>query len=397
MTAANETDLLVVGAGPAGLCAAIEAARHGVRTTLVDENPRPGGQLFKQIHKFFGSHRHRAGVRGFRIGEELLSEIERLGIRVLLDTVAFGFHDDSTVGLYRQGRILPVRARRTVLATGALEKPLTFRGWTLPGVMGAGAVQTMVNLHGVLPGTRVLMVGSGNVGLIVAYQLIQAGASVVAVVEALPAISGWHVHAAKIRRLGVPILLSHTVLEARGRESVEEAVIAPIDEHCRIDGQSERRLDVDLVCIAVGLRPLSELAELARCRLEFVAPLGGFLPLHDETMKSSRPEVYVAGDLAGIEEASTAMEEGKLAGLSVAHSLGKLDRQEYTALAEELIDNLAELRLGSFGDARKRCKDEIVARYRSVCAGAEAAPSVPTPGSRDRSPHPGREVTRGQS
>jgi NADPH-dependent 2,4-dienoyl-CoA reductase/sulfur reductase-like enzyme len=366
-TAVHDTELVVVGAGPAGLCAAIEAARHGVQTTLVDENPRPGGQLFKQIHKFFGSHRHRAGVRGFRIGEQLLAEIGELGIRVFLDTVAFGFHDDDTLGLYRSGRIEALRPRRTVLATGAIEKPLTFRGWTLPGVMGAGAVQTMMNLHGVLPGTRVLMVGSGNVGLIVAYQLIQAGATVAAVVEALPAISGWHVHAAKLRRLGVPILLSHTILEARGKESVEEALVAPIDEQCRIDGQSEQRFEVDLVCIAVGLRPLSELAELARCRLEFIAPLGGFLPLHDETMRSSRPGVYVAGDLAGIEEASTAMEEGKLAGLSAARSLGKLPERQYAELAEEITDNLAELRLGSFGDERKRCKEEILARYRSLC------------------------------
>lgn len=373
MMAGSETELAVVGAGPAGLCAAIEAARHGVQTTLVDENSRPGGQLFKQIHKFFGSHRHRAGVRGFRIGEELLAEIRRLGIRVLLDTVVFGFHDDDTLGLYRDGRVLPLRAQQTVLATGAIEKPLTFRGWTLPGVMGAGAVQTMVNLHGVLPGTRVLMVGSGNVGLIVAYQLIQAGATVVALVEALPAISGWHVHAAKIRRLGVPILLSHTILEARGRESVEEAVVAPIDDRCRIDRQNERRLDVDLVCIAVGLRPLSELAELARCRLEFVAPLGGFLPLHDESMRSTRPGVYVAGDLAGIEEASTAMEEGKLAGLSAAHSLGKLEERKYVPLAEEVTDNLAELRLGSFGNERRRCKDEILARCRLLCGGADAS------------------------
>jgi NADPH-dependent 2,4-dienoyl-CoA reductase/sulfur reductase-like enzyme len=362
----TDTELVVVGAGPAGLCAAIEAARHGVQTTLVDENQRPGGQLFKQIHKFFGSHRHRAGIRGFTIGERLLAEIEELDIRVLLDTVVFGFHDDNTLGLCRNGRIYPLRARKTVLATGAIEKPLTFRGWTLPGVMGAGAVQTMVNLHGVLPGTRVLMVGSGNVGLIVAYQLIQAGAAVVAVVEALPAISGWHVHAAKIRRLGVPILLSQTILEARGQDSVEQAVIARIDDRCQIDGRSKRHLDVDLVCIAVGLRPLSELAELARCRLEFVAPLGGFLPLHDGSMKTSRQEVYVAGDLAGIEEASTAMEEGKLAGLSVARSLGKISHRAYASQAEEITDNLAELRLGSFGDERKRCKDEILLRYRSL-------------------------------
>jgi thioredoxin reductase len=359
--AGKDTELLVVGAGPAGLCAAVEAARYGVRTTIIDENHKPGGQLFKQIHKFFGSHRHKAGVRGFRIGEQLLSEIGELGVEVLLDTVAFGVFGDGTVGAYRDGVVFPVRARQVVLATGATEKPLRFPGWTLPGVMGAGAVQTMMNLHGVLPGTRVLMIGSGNVGLIVSYQLMQAGARVEAVVEALPQISGWHVHAAKLRRMGVPIHLSHTIVEARGTESVEKVVISQIDEKCRFLEETRRELEVDLVCVAVGLRPLTELAELAGCRLAFIGPLGGFLPLHDEAMRSSRDGIYVAGDLAGIEEASTAMEEGKLAGISAARSLGRIDAGEYGRLTQSIHDSLQELRLGSFGEERRRCKREITA------------------------------------
>ncbi len=359
-----DTELAIVGAGPAGLSAAVEAARCGVETTIVDENPRPGGQLFKQIHKFFGSHRHSAGVRGFRIGEQLLAEIEKRRVNVLLDTVAYGFFEGGTLGLYRDGKVSPLRAKKIVLATGAIEKPLCFRGWTLPGVMGAGAVQTLINLHGVLPGSRVLMVGSGNVGLIVSYQLMQAGAKVVALVEALPQISGWHVHAAKLRRLGVPIHLSHSILEARGTECVEQAVIGELDASCRTIEGSRRELDVDLICIAVGLRPLVELAELASCRLEYLAKLGGFLPLHDESMKTTREDVFVAGDIAGIEEASTAMEEGKLAGISAARALGKLDEATWRGLAGEIHANLRELRLGSFGDDRRRCKEEIVARYR---------------------------------
>jgi thioredoxin reductase len=235
--------------------------------------------------------------------------------------------------------------------------------------MGAGAVQTMMNLHGVLPGTRVLMIGSGNVGLIVAYQLMQAGARVEAVVEALPKISGWHVHAAKLRRMGVPILLSHTIREAIGVDCVEAAVIGRIDEQCRFQEPSIRTLEVDLVCVAVGLRPLVELAELARCRLDWVGPLGGFLPLHDGAMRSSCPDIYVAGDLTGIEEASTAMEEGKLAGISAAHALGRVDDRTYAGMAEAVRESLRELRLGSFGEDRRACKERIVAETESAAGG----------------------------
>jgi thioredoxin reductase len=358
-----DTELAVVGAGPAGLCAAIEAARLGVETTIIDEHVRPGGQLFKQIHKFFGSYRHHAGIRGFTIGERLLDEIEKLRVRVLLSSVAFGFFEDSTIGVYSSGNVFPFRAEKTVIAAGAIEKPLNFKGWTLPGVMGAGAVQTMINVHGVLPGTRVLMIGSGNVGLIVSYQLVQAGAEIVALIEALPEVSGWHVHAGKICRLGVPILLSHTIEQATGRESVEGAVVAEVDSDFRVREGTQRKLDVDLICIAVGLRPLIELARLASCHLEYVPGLGGFLPLHNEHMRTSKEDIYVAGDITGIEEASTAMEEGKLAGISAAHALGKLNSETYTMMSRVINTNMHELRLGTFGDERRKCKDDIVRKF----------------------------------
>jgi thioredoxin reductase len=361
-----DTELAVIGAGPAGMCAAIEAAKLGVETTIIDENPKPGGQLFKQIHKFFGSHRHSAGVRGFDIGSQLLHEMEKAKVNVLLDTIAFGYFDGDIIGLYRDGRALPLKARKTVIATGALENPLCFSGWTLPGVMGAGAVQTMMNVHGVLPGSRVLMVGSGNVGLIVSYQLLQAGAEVMALVDALPQVKGWHVHAAKIRRMGVPILLSHTIVEAKGQDSVCSAVVAEVDEHCSVVGGSERILEVDLICIAVGLRPLVEMARLAGCSIEYIEGLGGFLPVHNAHMMTSREGVYAAGDIAGIEEASTAMEEGKLAGISAAHALKKLNSDTFHLMSKVINTNLLELRLGSFGDERRSCKEDILRRYSSI-------------------------------
>jgi len=330
---------------------------------VYDENDRPGGQLFKQIHKFFGSHRHKAGVRGYKIGEELLDEIRDLKVNVLLNTVAFGFYEDMTIGISGNGEINALKAEAVIIATGAIENAIEFEGWTLPGVMGAGAVQTMINVNGVLPGDRVLMVGTGNVGLIVSYQLIQAGAEVVAVVEAKPRISGYHVHAAKIKRLGVPFFFSHTVVKAAGKESVENAHIAEIDGEFNVREGSTKKIDVDLICIAAGLRPLDELARMAGCKIEYIAGLGGFLPVHNQKMMSTKSGVYVAGDITGIEEASTAMEEGKLAGLSAAFQLRKLSAESYAERKKDITMRISELRQGSFGEDIRKCKKDVFNRY----------------------------------
>ena len=177
-------DLIVVGAGPAGMSAAIEAAKHGVSVVVFDENARPGGQLFKQIHKFFGSKEHRAKVRGFVIGQELLDEAAKLGVEVELDSTVIGLYQDKEIVVRQGSEVNHYKGDAIVVATGAAENMVTFEGWTLPGVIGAGAAQTMMNLHGVKPGERVLMLGTGNVGLVVSYQLKQAGCDVVALVDA---------------------------------------------------------------------------------------------------------------------------------------------------------------------------------------------------------------------
>lgn len=357
-----ETQVLVVGAGPAGLGAASAAARAGARVLLVDENDRPGGQLFKQIHRFFGSQAHHAGLRGFQIGSMLLEECRTAGVRTMLDTRAVGILDDGSVALDCQDHLETVRAQRIVLATGARENALAFDGWTKPGVMTAGAAQTFCNVHGTLPGQEVLIVGSGNVGLIVAYQLWQAGARIAAIVEAMPAVTGYHVHAAKVRRAGVEILLSHTVTEARGDGRVEEAVLSPAARTGQPGAGPVQTRRTDLILLAVGLSPRCELAGMAGCRLTWEPLLGGHLPCHDRTMRSTRPGVFVCGDLAGVEEASTALDEGRLAGLSAARELG-LETAETAAWAAELEGSLCSLRSGSFGSPRAECKERIVGRW----------------------------------
>jgi thioredoxin reductase len=362
-------ELAVIGAGPAGLCAAVEAARRGVDVTLIDENLTAGGQLFKQIHRFFGSEEHRAGIRGFTIGNMLLDDAKKYGVKVLLNTVAWGLFPDRQLGITTPEGAMVIEPEKVVVATGALENSLSFPGWTLPNVMGAGAAQTMINVNRVLPGRRVLIVGSGNVGIIVAYQMLQAGADVVAVVEALPDVKGYQVHASKIVRMGVPILCGHTITRAMGDTCVEKVEIAMVGKDFTPIPGSEFVLDVDLVCIAVGLRPLAELCFMAGTRFEYIPVLGGHVPLHGADMQTSLPGVYVAGDVSGIEEASSAMEEGRLAGIAVSMSLGKLGAEKG---AEELADarrRLRALRLGPYGDDRFDAKEKIVSGYARVATG----------------------------
>jgi len=353
-------DVVIIGGGPAGLAAASTAARAGAGVLLIDENRRPGGQLLKQIHKFFGSKEHSAGTRGVEIGKNLLEEARALGVEIWLNSAVAGWFEGGTVAVLREGKIVTTEGKKILIATGASENAIHFSGWTLPGVMGAGAAQTMINVNRVLPGKRVLMIGSGNVGVIVSYQLLQAGAEVVGIVEALPGIGAYGVHAAKVRRAGVPFYLRHTIIAADGDGQVQRATIAALDEHTKVIPGTEKTLAVDVVCLAAGLRPLAELARMAGAKCGYIPELGGFMPLHDDNMETDIPGIYVAGDTAGVEEANTAMDEGRLAGTAMAESLGLLDAERAGRAKKEIMDRLRSLRLGPYGEKRLNAKAGVV-------------------------------------
>lgn len=363
-------DVLVVGAGPAGLCAAIESATHGASVLLVDENQCLGGQLIKQTHKFFGSKQERAGTRGIEIAKDLECELRKLEqegtIRVMTESTVIGCYESDKK--YRFGVVerreyasvlYDVRCDAVILACGAMENMLLFPGNDLPGVYGAGAVQTLMNVYGVKPGKRVLMVGAGNVGLIVSYQLLQAGIAVDCVVEAAPTIGGYNVHAAKLRRCGVPILTSHSIKEVCGDEKVEGAVIVKLDGEWKPISNSEKYIKCDTICLAVGLTPSTRLLSQIGVNLEYIPEAGGYVALHDESMQTSVNGVYVAGDASGIEEASTAMIEGKIAGLAAALFLGcSKDKKLLLHYREEL----RQLRAGPFGEKPRIAKEKIAQR-----------------------------------
>ncbi|SDB17883.1 Thioredoxin reductase [Eubacterium oxidoreducens] len=341
-------DVIIVGAGPSGLSAAIEAAQMGMKVVVFDENEKPGGQLFKQIHKFFGSKEHRAKIRGINIGTQLLKEADEAGVEVVLNATVVGLYQDKEVSVRIADAIHHYKGDTIIIATGAAENMVTFPGWTLPGVIGAGAAQTMMNLHGIQPGKKILMLGTGNVGLVVSFQLLQAGCEVVALVDAAPRVGGYGVHASKVSRTGVPFYLSHTITKAHGEDQVTGVTISEVDEHFQPIEGSDKYFDVDTICLAVGLSPMSQLLKMAGCKMEDNPKRGGQVPIVDEYGETSISGVFAAGDVSGIEEASSAMIEGRMAGVCVAEYLGYCTKEEKDTKLAKLEDDLESLRQGMF-------------------------------------------------
>jgi len=298
-----ETEVLIIGGGPAGCNAAVELGKLGVKTLIVDDKSELGGKLTLQTHTFFGSIEDcYAGTRGIEIANILRNELDSYSsVDVMLDTTAVGVFYDKVVGLYRDGEYYLVKPRAVLVACGAREKTIAFPGNDLPGVYGAGAFQTLLNRDLVRPTERLFIVGGGNVGLIAGYHAVQAGIKVVGLVEALPRCGGYKVHLDKLKRLGVPVYTSHTVVKAEGTEQLERIVIAKINKDFKPITGTEKVFDVDTLLIAVGLSPINELYEKL---VEFGV------------------EAYRAGDSEEISEASAAIFSGKITGRRIARSLG---------------------------------------------------------------------------
>jgi NADPH-dependent 2,4-dienoyl-CoA reductase/sulfur reductase-like enzyme/Fe-S-cluster-containing hydrogenase component 2 len=350
----KKVEILVVGGGPAGLCAALSASSMGASVLLAERDDVSGGQLVKQTHKFFGSEKQFAGDRGFHIGQKLVEDTKaNPRIEIWTNCTVLAIYEDGVVTFEHGEKFVKVKPERIIITTGAAEKFLAFPGNDLPGIYGAGAVQTLMNVAGVKPAGRVLMVGAGNIGLIVSYQLRQAGVEVAAVIEGLSEIGGYLVHASKIQRAGIPVLTRHTILEAYGDGQVVGAVIAGIDEKWQVIPGTERKIPCDTICLAVGLSPLTELMWQAGCEMVFIRELSGHVPVVDEYLETTRPGIYCAGDAGGIEEASSAMVEGRLAGVSAAASLG-YGKDEAKKLQKSAMDELLELRSGPMGEHIRR-------------------------------------------
>lgn len=344
-----QKQLIIVGGGPSGLCAAKTALDAGLSVLLIERNPRLGGQLIKQTHKFFGSESQYAKTRGYDIASILIKDIiNHHNLEVLTNTHVIGLYEDKVITTYDGNIYQRYQADAIIVGTGASEKFLAFENNDLPGIYGAGAVQTLMNNYGVLPGNEIVMIGSGNIGLIVSYQLIQAGVKIKAIVEALPNIGGYKVHASKIKRLGVNIMTKTTIKRAIGKDKIEAVELIKLDENWNQIIGSEEIIAVDALCISVGLSPMHQLLSMVNVDTKYVPELGGIVPVIDHHHMTSMPGIFSCGDSVGIEEASSAMMEGYLTGLYVAQYLNHKHPNEQT-LMEHLHKELGMLRDGPFG------------------------------------------------
>lgn len=296
--------VLIIGGGPAGLSAAIELGKRNITAILVDDKHRLGGKLVLQTHRFFGSSEAvYAGTRGIDIATRLEEQVRSFpSVEIWTNSTALAVFEDQKVGILKNNReYVLVQPQVLLVACGAREKFLAFSGNALPGVIGAGAFQTLVNRDLVKPCERLFIVGGGNVGLIAGYHALQAGIQVVGLVEALTECGGYKVHKDKLARMGVPIYTSHTILSANGKDRVESVTIAQIDENFKPIQGTEKSFECDCILIAVGLDPVNE--------------------FHQKAIQYSLPS-FVAGDAEEIAEASAAIFSGKIKGLEIIRYLG---------------------------------------------------------------------------
>lgn len=311
-----EIEVLIIGAGPSGLSAAIMLGEAGANVLLIDDKNHLGGKLVLQTHRFFGSTQAVfAGTRGIDIAKKLSEQVKSFkNIEIWTNSTAIGVFEDKVVDVYRdQSEVVHVKPQVLLIATGARERSLAFPGNTLPGVYGAGAFQTLVNRDLVKPCQNLFIIGGGNVGLIAGYHAIQADIHVAGLVEAAPQCGGYKVHKDKLARSGVPIYTSHTVIEARGSDKVEQVVIAKVDESFQAIPGTEKVYDCDTLLIAVGLEPVDEFYRAAN---------------------EVGIQVYAAGDAKEIAEASAAIFSGKIVGSEIAKAIGK-DVPEVPAVWKE--------------------------------------------------------------
>jgi glycine/D-amino acid oxidase-like deaminating enzyme len=385
-------DVLIVGAGPAGLSAAIAAAGAGADVVVLDERNAAGGQYTKPLAE---SHVDAAPDAQFRLGGELRARALAAGARIETEaTVWGGFAPDEIAALVR-GHAVTYRPRRLVLAPGAHERPVPVPGWTLPGVMTTGSLQTLVRAHRVCPGERVLIAGSGPLNLQLACELLAGGIKPLAVVEAAPRPSSaaWReawtmAHTApdlvregigmlaRLKRAGVPVMWSARVKRLYGETRVESAYVAGRT----IDGSYA----VDVVALNLGFQPETGLARALGVRHRFVeVGLGHLASETDEDGRTSLDGVFAVGDGASLGGSRVAMARGRLAGIAAARDLGFTMADDRAATRSALARALAfqdalwrlfrpiRLRPGSLPDETIicRCEEVTAGRLRQELAG----------------------------
>ena len=352
----TSSEVVIVGAGPAGSAAALVAAEHGLDVTLVDEHPAPGGQIYRAA-VIPGLHPTAETHRGDLLREQLARESDR--VRILSGHVAWGVFGGRRLAVTGPDGWQLIEAGQLVLAPGAYEYVPPFPGWTLPGVMTPGAAQLLVKSQGVVPAGRVLVAGTGPFLLVVALGLHEAGVEVVGVCEAvrrrdvlwkLPGLFAdlgmlrqGREYLGRLKRAGIPLWTGRLVTAAVGDLQLQQVELAACNGGWIPDRARRQTLDVDMLCVGYGFVPRTGLAQLAGCELAYRDEIGGWVPRVDEWGGTSVEGVWSAGDGAGVAGAIVAELEGQLAGLGLAHRAGAIDLARRDSLAAPLHRRAARL------------------------------------------------------
>lgn len=333
----ERVQILVIGAGPAGLAAAIEAASRGLQVMLVDENPVPFKTMGDEVPLHFGqgmagaARNRNAMMEAFIASEPRIEEAFEAGVDLRLGTACWGLYANQpslswlpgTVAALEDGeRSWLVGAENVVVATGRRDMGLGFPGWDKPGVMGATAATALATRYGALQPSRVAILGSSTEALQTAMTLREAGVAVAAIVEQAADLLGPAEMLATLREGGTEILAGHVVREAVGRDAVEAALVASLDADGKPTGE-ERRIACDGIVLAVGTVPVVDLLDAAGARIAFQAERGGYAPVLGAGGETSRPGIYAVGDCAGIWDfksstRAVAEAEGRAAAAAIA-------------------------------------------------------------------------------